>query len=197
MRKFICVYAALTLLLVSLPFSVSAESGVTVQKGSTNPRVGEEFVITVTLDAGQKVQAWSFVLDYDEDKLDFVRSVNGVANEYESTVRYINTGDDTCLTANLIFKAKASGSTSVYINDVCAANQDEHYYSSVSFGFEVDNGLLGDADGDGAVNTSDLATLKLYLAGTATQITNLVDFNNDSNIDTTDLASLKLYLAGG
>jgi hypothetical protein len=197
MKKFLCVFLTLALLLFSLSFSVSAQSGVTVQKENTNPRVGEEFVINVTLDAGRQVQAWSFTLKYDEEKLEFVRATDGSANDYESSVRYINTGNNSRFTASLVFKAKASGGTSINVTDVFAADTDEYYYSSVSFGFEVDNGLIGDADGNGVVNTSDLATLKLYLAGSVTEINNLVDFNNDTFIDTTDLASLKLHLAGG
>jgi hypothetical protein len=59
-----------------------------------------------------------------------------------------------------------------------------------------DSALMGDADGDGKVNTTDLAVLKIFLASGNGEINMRVDFNKDRVINTTDLASLKLKLAG-
>lgn len=57
-------------------------------------------------------------------------------------------------------------------------------------------GLLGDVDNNGAVNTTDLALLKLALAeGSAGQLPN-ADLDGDGAVNTTDLANLKLFLAG-
>jgi hypothetical protein len=56
--------------------------------------------------------------------------------------------------------------------------------------------LLGDVNGDGNVDTTDLASLKLNLAGLSSEIGEGADLNGDGNIDTTDLAVLKLKLAG-
>jgi hypothetical protein len=56
--------------------------------------------------------------------------------------------------------------------------------------------VLGDANGDNAVDTTDLAVLKLYLAGMQKDINMGVDMNVDYKVDTTDLAGLKLKLAG-
>lgn len=53
----------------------------------------------------------------------------------------------------------------------------------------------GDCNGDGSVNTTDLAVLKLFLAGEG-DITSAGDINGDGEINTTDLAELKLLLAG-
>jgi hypothetical protein len=54
--------------------------------------------------------------------------------------------------------------------------------------------IYGDCNDDGAVNTTDLAALKLKLANLGD--TGLGgDCNADGKIDTTDLAILKLYLA--
>jgi hypothetical protein len=64
--------------------------------------------------------------------------------------------------------------------------------------FEVEfsvGGLKGDCNGDGEINTVDLANLKLYLAG-LDEIGNNADMNGDGNVDTVDLAQLKLTLAG-
>ncbi len=59
--------------------------------------------------------------------------------------------------------------------------------------------LYGDANGDGEVNTTDLAVMKLFLAG-ASELTDIGalagDLNGDGQVSTTDLAQLKLHLAG-
>lgn len=64
--------------------------------------------------------------------------------------------------------------------------------------FTVGNQQLvsGDVDGDGNVTTTDLATLKLYLAGAGAQVTQGADLDGNGEINTTDLANLKLKLAG-
>ena len=56
--------------------------------------------------------------------------------------------------------------------------------------------IQGDVNDDGAVDTSDLAALKLYLAGMGTLNEKNADLNADGKVDTVDLASLKLSLAG-
>ena len=64
--------------------------------------------------------------------------------------------------------------------------------------FEVEfsvGGLKGDCNGDGEINTVDLANLKLYLAGLG-EIGNNADMNGDGKVDTVDLAQLKLTWAG-
>lgn len=59
--------------------------------------------------------------------------------------------------------------------------------------------MPGDTSGDQKVDTTDLAQLKLHLAG-ASALTGdaliAADINGDGDINTTDLAILKLYLAG-
>lgn len=56
-------------------------------------------------------------------------------------------------------------------------------------------GVSGDVNGDGAMNTTDLAVLKLFLAGVGDDAINPdVDGNGLNN--TSDLAALKLMLAG-
>jgi hypothetical protein len=52
-----------------------------------------------------------------------------------------------------------------------------------------------DCNDDGEINTTDLAVLKLYLAGLG-DVGDGADCNEDGEINTTDLAALKLYLAG-
>jgi hypothetical protein len=54
----------------------------------------------------------------------------------------------------------------------------------------------GDVDGNGTVNASDLAYLKLFLAGSGTKLSTAADYNGDGEVNATDLAFLKLHLAG-
>ena len=58
---------------------------------------------------------------------------------------------------------------------------------------DIDN-LAGDVDGNGVINTDDLATLKLFLGGVIGNICEGGDMNGDGNVNTIDLAELKLYL---
>lgn len=55
--------------------------------------------------------------------------------------------------------------------------------------------ITGDVDGDGAVNTIDLAKLKLYLSGDIHQTIN-GDVDGDLSVDIIDLGVLKLILSG-
>ncbi len=58
---------------------------------------------------------------------------------------------------------------------------------------------IGDISGDGSVNTTDLAVMKLFLAGAGdVNDTGMLagDMSGDGQINTTDLAQLKLVLAG-
>ncbi len=55
--------------------------------------------------------------------------------------------------------------------------------------------IYGDCNSDGAIDTTDLAVLKLNLAGDG-EAGPGADCNGDGAVDTTDLAALKLFLAG-
>lgn len=70
---------------------------------------------------------------------------------------------------------------------------------SCTYNIKVGNVLTGDVDGNGTVATTDLATLKLYLAG-AVSVDDIVYDNADMDlntvVETKDLAELKLKLAG-
>ena len=56
--------------------------------------------------------------------------------------------------------------------------------------------IPGDCNGDGLINTVDLATMKLSLSGSGEIDLLCADFNGDGIFNTTDLAALKIYLAG-
>lgn len=56
--------------------------------------------------------------------------------------------------------------------------------------------VVGDVDGDGDCDGTDLAILKLNLAGAGNAVTDGADMNGDGNVNASDLALLKLKLAG-
>lgn len=60
----------------------------------------------------------------------------------------------------------------------------------------VETVIPGDINSDSAVNGTDLALLKLYLAGASKIDEAAGDYNCDGSCNGTDLALLKLYLAG-
>ena len=104
----------------------------------------------------------------------------------------------TATTAELYAKSEENAKEITFTSD------NWHYKKSVPVpkaisDFIKGETVFGDVNGDGACNTSDLAELKLLLAGAKSKNdANIVnpDVNSDQNIDTTDLAVLKLYLAG-
>lgn len=81
-------------------------------------------------------------------------------------------------------------------NDFSAENGDRVFFNMESGEIEILEFVQGDCDGDGLVNTSDLAALKLYLAGATETIETGADIDKNGKIDTGDLAGLKLHLAG-
>ncbi|MBE6738846.1 MAG: hypothetical protein E7565_00845 [Ruminococcaceae bacterium] len=65
--------------------------------------------------------------------------------------------------------------------------------------YEQPTYTIGDCNNDGSIDTTDLASLKLFLAAIndLSDVGKLgADLNEDGNVDTTDLAILKLKLAG-
>lgn len=72
-------------------------------------------------------------------------------------------------------------------------------HRSKSVSFEATVIMLGDCNSDGKVDTTDLAIMKLFLAG-AGELSDTGklggDLSGDGKVDTTDLAMLKLKLAG-
>lgn len=198
MKKLVCVFLSFVLMLFALPFSAAAASGVTVVMENAHLQVGETVSLNITFNAGRRVQAFEYTLEYDTQVLTFVGVSDGTYNNYESgKIKYINIGNSTTDTVTVTFRAKAEGQTGICVTDIIAADTEEYTYSPVTYNFTVEKATRGDANGDGIINTIDLAALKLYLAGASAEIGALADYNGDSVIDTIDLASLKLYLAEG
>ncbi len=81
-------------------------------------------------------------------------------------------------------------------DDFAAQNGDRVFFNMKSGEIEIVDFIRGDVNGDGKVDTSDLAALKLYLAGAEETTNEGADIDQNGKIDTGDLAGLKLHLAG-
>jgi DNA-directed RNA polymerase omega subunit len=73
---------------------------------------------------------------------------------------------------------------------------DRVFFNMKSAEIKIVDSVLGDVDGDTDVDTTDLAALKLMLAGLTTDVAPGADTDGNGKIDTGDLATLKLMLAG-
>ncbi len=198
MKKLFCTAVCFLLVFCMLTVSVSAAAGVSVKNENPLLQKGEKVSLTVSLNAERHVQAFQYRLEYDADVLDFVSVSGGMYNLLEKgKIMYINVGSSSTDTVTFVFKTKKAGETTVRITDVAAADSEEYSFPSCDFTFNIDIPTRGDCDGNGAINTSDLAELKLYLAGADGSVSDNADYNKDSVINTSDLASLKQYLAEG
>jgi len=81
------------------------------------------------------------------------------------------------------------------------------YFDSAAYHYAIDNGinyrlldgaLLGDADGDGSVNVSDVTKIQRYLAELETLegiYLHAADANQDGTVDISDATALQMYIA--
>ncbi|MEE0947041.1 MAG: cohesin domain-containing protein [Acutalibacteraceae bacterium] len=80
-------------------------------------------------------------------------------------------------------------------NDFSAENGDRVFFNLSGAKVTVESSaVVGDANGDGVVDTIDLALMKLHLAAVDVDITDAADINGDGKITTTDLAMIKILL---
>lgn len=198
MKKLFCVFLALSVMLFAFPFSVSAASGISVETVNTYLQAGETVYLDITFSVGKYVQAFEFTVTYDPDVLTFKEASDGIYNNYEpGKIKYVDVGSGSTDTVTFAFRTKAAGEASVSFTEVAAADIDEYSFPDFTYNFTVDKATRGDVDGNGNINATDLAALKLYLAGSILSVSDYADYNKDSLVDATDLAALKQYLAEG
>ena len=96
-------------------------------------------------------------------------------------------------------KDATNGNVELFYNpqtDFADAAGNRTFFNMKSAEIEIVNSVPGDVNGDTNVDTTDLATIKLYLAGLTTEVAPGADADGNGKIDTGDLATLKLMLAG-
>lgn len=81
-------------------------------------------------------------------------------------------------------------------HDFAAENGDRVFFNMKSAEIKIITAMPGDVNGEGSVDTTDLAALKLFLAGASDDVSAGADSDGNGSIDTGDLATLKLMLAG-
>lgn len=189
--------AAVLMLCLAVP--AFATGGVTVFADKDQPQAGQNLTFTVTFTCPSYMNAFSYTLEYDATALTFVSaSAESINSAENGKIYYVTSGNTRTVTETFTFRCAAAGNAAVTVTDILSADGDKEYeYPGVSYVVAVSRLTSGDVNDDGAVNASDLALLKLYLAGQGVQIHGeYSDINKNGSTDGTDLALLKLYLAG-
>lgn len=196
MKRLLCIFLALLLMVSVFSFSAFADGGVTVLKLNKYLQRGETLSLSVTFNTDMESFAFMYDLQYDTSVFDFINVSGGMCNEYEKgKIRYANVGNGKSDAATFTFHTKTSGKTDVKITNIYSADGVKEYsYPSVTYNVSIDAAARGDVNGDGIINTTDLAKLKLYLAAIEKTVSSFADYDKNGTVNTTDLAFLKLYL---
>lgn len=173
---------------------------------------GGTVTLTANMTKNPGVQAMVVTPEYDTNYLTLTSVANGTL--FDSMVQGTNlvfdSADETtgtgCL-CTMTFAVKSSAPDGKYTVNLIArecVDDDGKGVDLQTSGGEITVGgiLYGDANGDGKVNTSDLALLRKYLANyvyaTGTSSVTVyagADANGDGKVNTSDLALLRKYLA--
>ncbi|MBR2043159.1 MAG: hypothetical protein IJ946_02340 [Clostridia bacterium] len=196
MKKLTAVILATLLLFCG--FNAYAENGVSLIANNAAPQNGDTVVFTVTFTCPSYMNAFSYTVSYDPAALDFVSTSAQVYNaQTEGVIYYALAGNSRITTETFTFCTKTVGETEIKVTDILSADSNEYSYPDTVYSLKVLRPTRGDVDDNGKVDTSDLAALKLYLAGIGADINNqYADMDSNEQVDTSDLAALKLYLAG-
>ncbi len=103
-----------------------------------------------------------------------------------------------CCIAKVTFTATAEGEKKVTLSATAKNGANNIDVNGLECVINVTASAVvvipGDVDGNGAVNTTDLAEIKLFLAQIKDEVCEGADLNDDGAVTTTDLAALKLIL---
>ncbi len=103
------------------------------------------------------------------------------------TINFTLTADATDGKVELFYDAQ---------NDFADKNGERVFVNMKSGEIEIITAIPGDVDGDGDVDATDLANMKLHLVGLLENVSAGTDVDGNQKVDAGDLATLKLMLAG-
>ena len=168
--------------------------------------------LKVTLDNYTEIAAvqmdvhWSPELSTSKDLLTLGERMNGFSYVVEPVddgvyrLIFYSLGGNTIAQGNseaftLSFENSANvnfNNTEITIDNIVLSSVDgENVSSQIEFTYNVKVPILGDINGDGEVNVTDVVTLYSYILGNTTGIDeNVVDLNGDDEVNVTDIVSL-------
>ncbi|MBE6309438.1 MAG: choice-of-anchor D domain-containing protein [Bacteroidales bacterium] len=168
--------------------------------------------LKVTLDNYTEIAAvqmdvhWSPELSTSKDLLTLGERMNGFSYVVEPVddgvyrLIFYSLGGNTIAQGNseaftLPFENSANvnfNNTEITIDNIVLSSVDgENVSSQIEFTYNVKAPILGDINGDGEVNVTDVVTLYSYILGNTTGIDeNVVDLNGDGEVNVTDIVSL-------
>jgi hypothetical protein len=158
---------------------------------------GEKLSLSVDFNTDAISNAFQYDIEYDTSVLRLLSVSGGSYNEYaDGKIRYVAVGNSKTDNAVFVFYTKSAVTTDIKFTNICSANTKEYSYPDVTYSVTIDTATRGDVNNDGNIDTTDLAELKLYLAGITSDVNAFADYDCNGSVDTSDLAALKLYLAG-
>ena len=219
MKKLLAV-----ILSVAMLFSVMCVSAFAAESGKDDAEIDSDLIfgsVSVSFDkatvkAGEEVTVDLMLkennFDLTEIKVTFtlpegvtiVKVENGdlgtaaLSNNVVTVASEAVIAESGCI-AKVTFKATADGEKAIGIAVNAKAGAEDVLVNGEASAITVtkaDDLLIGDVDDDGLSNTTDLALMKLFLAGVGEINEAAADIDGNGDVDTTDLAMLKLKLAG-
>lgn len=198
MKKLLSAALCILMMLCTAPVCQAVQADVELSLDRTDFYVGDTVTLTVSFNAQQNMNAYFYRLKYDSSKVSFVSTSAENYNTQQGEIVYIYTGNTSFVSETFTFSLIGEGDADFTLADITYADNEEYYLDDESLYFNVRYIEAGDVDGNGTIQTADMATLKLYLAGVSGLDVIFVgaDMDKNSVVNVTDLANLKLYLAG-
>ena len=211
--KVVSAFLILAFIISLIPMGVSASNAPTLTVGTINAHGGEtvEIPVTVSNNPGFNAFTFSFLFDETALSLDSVTLNSAVGGQLYFTKRAVwvgsndYTGNGVILTLRFTVADNASGTYEIGISykqgDVCNYNEEDVNFTLVSGSINVESAAIyqGDVNGDGLINSRDLALIKKIIAGSLTYGINAeknADVNRDGKINSKDIVLLKKIIAG-
>lgn len=196
------------------------ENAPCITVGSKNAKAGQSVTLDVVLENNPGMWGMDLVVEYDKTQLTLTGVTNGTVFSDSEWVKGNLSGEKYILSyeaneienitnngvvATLEFTVNegatvdslAAVTVSYKMGDIINIDFEDIGVAVVSGGVNIVDFIYGDLNSDGAVNKKDSLLLKMYLAGSTTDIdTDAADVFTDGIVNKKDSLLLKRYLAG-